>query len=118
MMTTHRSWLVFAIVIATIALSACETYKQTTGTVIGAIAGGVIGHQIGSGSGNTIATIAGTILGGYIGGKVGRQMDDKDRQQTAAALETTPTYETSSWTNPDTGNRYEVTPTRTFGDET
>lgn len=117
MNTIGLSGRVLAATLLTFTLSGCETNKQTTGTVVGAIAGGVIGHQIGGGSGNTIATIAGTILGGYLGGELGRQMDEKDRQQTAAALETTPTYETSSWTNPDTGNRYDVTPTRTFGDE-
>lgn len=117
MNTTGRNWRVFLALPLAASLAACETSNEKTGTVIGAIAGAAIGTQIGSGSGTAIATIAGTLLGGYIGGELGRQMDEKDRQQAAATLESTPTHETSTWTNPDTGNRYEVTPTRTFVDD-
>jgi surface antigen len=45
-------------------------------------------------------------------------MDDSDRYRAGQALESTPSQQTSSWENPDTGNRYEVTPTRTYYDDT
>lgn len=97
-------------------LGGCETTKEQQGQVIGAIAGGVLGSQVGGGSGKVAATIAGTMLGGFIGGNIGRQMDDGDRYRAGHALEATPTNQSSSWQNPDTGNSYSVTPTRTYYD--
>ena len=61
--------------------------------------------------------IAGTLIGGYIGGQVGRQMDDSDRYRAGQALEATPTNQSTSWRNPDSGTEYKVTPTRTYYDE-
>ncbi len=97
-------------------LGGCQTTKETQGQVIGAIAGGILGNQVGSGSGRTAAVIAGTLLGGFVGGNVGRQMDDGDRYRAGQALEATPTYQSSRWQNPDSGNRYAVTPTKTYYD--
>lgn len=92
----------------------CNPTREQQGHVLGAVAGGVLGNQIGGGSGRVAATIAGTLLGGYIGGNVGRLMDDGDRYRAGHALESTPTYQSSSWHNPDSGHRYAVTPTRTY----
>ena len=97
-----------------LALGGCQTTREQQGQVIGAIAGGLLGNQVGSGSGRTAATIAGTILGGYLGGNIGRQMDDGDRYRAGQALESTPSNYSTSWENPDTGNRYSVTPTSTY----
>jgi surface antigen len=47
------------------------------------------------------------------GAAVGRSMDDVDRLKTSQTLETMRTGVSSSWRNPDTGNQYAVTPTRT-----
>ncbi len=41
-------------------------------------------------------------------------MDDTDRLKTAHTLETVRTGVSSEWKNPDTGNEYRVTPTRTY----
>jgi len=109
-----RKTLVATVTASVLALAGCQTTKEDQGRVLGAIAGGLLGNQVGGGSGRTAATIAGTILGGYIGGNIGRQMDDGDRYRAGEALESTPTYQSSSWENPDTGNRYSVTPTRTY----
>jgi surface antigen len=111
---TSKYLMTTVVVVSVLALTGCETTKEQQGQVIGAIAGGLLGNQIGSGSGRTAATIAGTILGGFVGGNIGSQMDDGDRYRAAQALEGTPTYESSSWQNPDTGNRYSVTPTKTY----
>jgi len=111
---TSKQLLTGLIAASALALAGCETTKEQQGQLIGAIAGGLLGNQVGSGSGRTAATIAGTVLGGFVGGSVGRQMDDGDRYRAGQALESTPTYESSSWQNPDTGNRYSVTPTKTY----
>jgi surface antigen len=97
-------------------LAACESppTRRDTGMVIGGVLGGVIGHEVGGGSGRTVATIIGTLIGSAIGGSVGRAMDDTDRLKTAHTLETVRTGVHAHWTNPDTGHRYTVTPTRTY----
>ncbi|MCB1802921.1 MAG: glycine zipper 2TM domain-containing protein [Gammaproteobacteria bacterium] len=113
----HPNKLAIVLVAAsTLVLSGCQTTKEQQGNLIGAIAGGVLGSKVGGGSGRIAATIAGTLLGGYIGGNIGRQMDDGDRYRAGEALEATPTYQSSSWQNPDNGNSYSVTPTRTYYD--
>jgi surface antigen len=48
-----------------------------------------------------------------VGGSIGRTMDEVDRMRTAQALEAVRTGVPSTWQNPDTGNQYSVTPTRT-----
>lgn len=109
-----RHSLVLLVAVGALALSGCETTNEQQGQVIGAVAGGLLGNQVGGGRGRTAATIAGTILGGYLGGNIGRQMDDGDRYRAGQALESTPSNQSTSWENPDSGNRYAVTPTNTY----
>lgn len=109
-----RKLLITSLLAGALGLAGCETNQQQTGQVIGAIAGGVLGNQVGSGSGRVAATIAGTMLGGYLGGELGRAMDENDRYKASEALESTPTNRSVSWHNPDTGNDYSVTPTKTY----
>ena len=88
------------------------------GSLIGAAVGGLIGSQIGGGTGNKIAIGAGVLAGGYFGNKISKSMNCVDQQKhystTQHALETQKVGETSSWKNPDTGHKGEVTPTRTY----
>lgn len=107
-------------VAAALLLAACQSppTQRDTGMVIGGILGGVIGHEVGGGSGRTAATIIGTLIGASIGGAIGRSMDEQDRLKTAHTLETVRTGVSSQWTNPDTGHRYTVTPTRTVDGQT
>jgi surface antigen len=96
-------------------LTGCqELTRQQTGAVIGGVAGGVLGNQIGHGSGRTAAVIGGTLVGALVGGAIGRNMDENDRHHAQQALEYTPTHESTSWRNPDTGNAYTVTPIKTY----
>jgi surface antigen len=88
--------------------------NQQIGGVVGGIAGGVIGNQIGSGNGRTAATIIGTIGGYMLGGAVGKSMDQADQARMAQSLNSSPNGQTSQWVNPNTGNQYSVTPTRTY----
>ena len=76
--------------------------------------GGVLGSQVGGGNGRTAAIIAGTVVGALIGGSVGRTMDANDRMKAQNAFEYNRSNEPTSWRNPDTGNAYTVTPTRTY----
>ena len=91
--------------------------NEAAGGVIGAVIGGVAGSQVGGGSGRTAAIITGSILGGFIGSSIGKSMDDVDRMKANQALETMPTGRSSKWINPDSGNSFEVTPSKTMSDE-
>ena len=97
-------------------LSACseQPTKQDIGTITGGVLGGVLGAQVGKGSGRDVAIIAGTLAGAYLGSAIGKSMDETDRMKTAHAMETNQTGRSSTWRNPDTGNTYTVTPTRTY----
>ena len=110
----YSRWLI-PLLILLFLLTGCENLsKRNTGTVLGGIAGGILGNQVGGGSGRTAAIIVGTLAGAYIGGSIGQQMDDNDRYRSQQALESNPINRTSSWRNPDSGNSYQVTPTRTY----
>lgn len=82
--------------------------------IIGGALGGALGSQVGRGHGKTAATVVGTLLGATVGGSIGRSMDDTDRLKVAHSLETVRTGVPSQWRNPDTGNQYTMTPTRTY----
>lgn len=104
-----------SLVLATFLFVGCQpATKQQTGAVIGGIAGGILGNQIGHGSGRTAAVIGGTLIGAMVGGAIGADMDANDRRRAQQALEYTPTHSPTSWSNPDSGNQYTVTPTRTY----
>lgn len=94
--------------------AACGTTQEEQGEIIGGVVGGLIGSQIGEGSGRTAAIIIGTMAGSMIGRQIGETMDQNDRVQTAQTLNDVRTGETVQWVNPDNGNVYAVTPTRTF----
>ena len=107
------------VLMSALVLTACQTpvTQEQSGMVIGGLLGGVVGSQFGQGSGRTAAIILGTLTGVAVGGAVGRSMAERDRQMTAQTLETVRTGVASQWVNPDTGYRYTVVPTRTYGSE-
>lgn len=106
----------YATAMLVLALAGCATQgeQERAGMVIGGVLGGVIGAQVGDGSGRTVATIIGAMAGMAVGGAIGRSMDEQDRRKTAHTLETVRSGVSSQWRNPDTGNEYRVTPTRTY----
>ncbi len=112
----HRKILTAAVLGATLAVGGCAADRpnEQAGMVIGGALGGLLGNQVGQGSGRTAAIIVGTLAGAAIGGSVGQSMDQTDRLKTAHSLETVRTGVPSSWRNPDSGNQYTVTPTRTY----
>lgn len=88
--------------------------NEGVGTIAGGVAGGLLGSQFGSGSGKVAAAAVGALAGAYLGGNIGRTMDKVDRMEMQKSLETAPTGRVVGWSNPDNGNRYTVTPTRTY----
>lgn len=75
-----------------------------TGALLGATVGALTFNNKVSGA--AIGAGAGLLLG-YI---VGNEMDKYDRQQVSSTLESTPSGQTTSWQNPDTGTYYQATP--------
>lgn len=110
---------------ATLSLAACAGTghgdKQVAGTIIGAGAGAVAGAQFGSGHGRLAATAIGTLLGAFAGNAFGESLDRADRLYAAraqtTALESAPAGQTITWNNPDSGHYGNVTPTRTWQDQ-
>ena len=88
--------------------------NQTGGLIIGALLGAATGSQFGKGNGRVAAVLTGTVLGAVIGGQIGSSMDRADHVQVQNAMETAPTGRSVNWQNPDNGNQYTVTPTRTY----
>jgi len=105
-----------AAIVAAVSLAACESppTKEQVGTVGGAVVGGVVGSTIGGGTGRTVAIVAGAIAGGMLGNRIGQKLDEADRMKAAQALETAPTGQRTAWKNPDSGEQYAITPTRTY----
>lgn len=95
-------------------LSGCLTNKAQQGGAGGAAAGALIGQAIGR---NTEATLLGAAIGGVLGYVVGNEMDKADRAKLNDVYEYTPDHTTTEWQNPNTGNAYQVTPQRTYVDQ-
>lgn len=105
----------FTLVLAVSLLAGCDGMRnEDVGTITGGVLGGVLGSQVGKGSGQAVAIVGGTLIGGYLGNRVGRSMDDVDRMKMNKALEHNRVNKTTSWSNPDKGTRYAVTPTKTY----
>jgi surface antigen len=88
--------------------------RAIAGGVIGAAIGALTGNTIGKGSGRVAAIVTGGVIGAIVGGHIGDSMDKVDRVQAHSALETAKTGQQVTWTNPDRGTEYTVTPTRTY----
>ncbi|KTD74806.1 RT0821/Lpp0805 family surface protein [Legionella waltersii] len=95
-------------------LVGCAMNNEGVGTITGGVVGGLVGSQFGGGSGKVAAAAGGALLGAFLGGQIGKTMDKVDRMEMQRALETAPTGRAVSWSNPDSGNRYTVQPTRTY----
>lgn len=109
--------LAASILVASLASCSNQPSKQDVGTITGGVLGGVLGAQVGKGTGRNVAIIAGTLAGAYLGSAIGKSMDETDRLKTAQAMESNPIGRATSWRNPDTGNTYTVTPTKTYETE-
>ena len=106
--------------IGMVGLSACNQNagdKEQLGSLGGTALGGLAGAQIGDGSGQLATTAIGALLGFFIGQEVGASLDKADQlyaEHTAdVALESNPSGQSSTWSNPDSGNSGTITPVRT-----
>lgn len=106
------------VIAASTVLGGCASHqfpsRQTQGTVAGGVIGGALGSTIGGGSGQIIATAAGTLIGALVGSNIGGQLDELDRYQAGRVLETAKTGHSQQWVNPDSGNEYQIQPTKTY----
>lgn len=117
-MKIYKSLVILTVVGSLSACANSANQKEQTGTVVGGVLGGVLGSNVGGGKGQTAGTIAGVLIGAILGGQIGKSMDETDRmmaEHTAQrTLESTPSGQTSTWSNPDSGHSGTVTPTRTY----
>ena len=92
--------------------------KQTLGTIGGAGIGALIGSQIGGGKGQLAAVAIGTLGGAWAGSEIGKSLDKADKmyeeRNTQSSLEYSKIAQTSTWSNPDSGNSGTITPTHTY----
>ncbi|HEY9163208.1 MAG TPA: RT0821/Lpp0805 family surface protein, partial [Magnetovibrio sp.] len=117
-MKIYKSLVILTVVGSLAACADTAHQKEQAGTVVGGVLGGVLGSNVGGGKGQTAGTIAGVLIGAILGGQIGKSMDETDRmmaERTAQrTLETTPSGQTSTWSNPDSGHSGTITPTRTY----
>jgi len=100
-------------------LSACANEGgkdgEKFGTAAGAVIGGVVGAKTGSGSGRVLSAGLGAIFGAWLGKMIGQNLDEMDQQQAnekvQETMETADVGQTTTWSNPDTGNSGTYTPT-------
>ncbi|GJM07443.1 MAG: hypothetical protein DHS20C10_11770 [marine bacterium B5-7] len=107
--------MVGSLAASTAVVTGCsDMNKQDMGTMAGGTLGALIGSRFGGGTGQMLAMGVGAVAGAVIGGQIGKTMDENDKLKMQQTLEKTPTDKTNRWRNPDNGNVYSVTPTRTY----
>jgi surface antigen len=106
---------ILIVLIILVLSSSCMTTKGQKGAAGGAVGGAILGQLIGR---DTEATLIGAAVGGMIGYIIGNEMDKYDREQLNRTYESSPSYERTSWKNPDTGKEYAVTPRPAYQDST
>jgi surface antigen len=114
-MRTKIIAVVTASLFSLLLMTGCQSVSnRDVGMATGAVLGGVLGAQVGKGHGRTAAIIVGTLAGAYIGGAIGSSMDRQDRYYANQSLENYRDNQSNTWTNPNSGNQYTVTPTSTY----
>jgi surface antigen len=116
-----RAWMerVAALLLIVTLATGCQTMQDNPKTSIGAFGGAAFGGLIAAAAGGGGPAIAGAVIGGaLLGGLAGNMLDQRDKRMAAEAqqraLETAPTGQPVSWTNPDSGHSGTVTATRTY----
>jgi surface antigen len=113
-----------AVVLLSLAITACNQdgtiNRQSVGALTGAGAGAFLGSGIGKGTGNTAAIAIGTVAGALAGSHIVASMDQTDQrlyyQTQNRALEVNRTGQKATWYNPDTGVTGTIIPTATYQD--
>lgn len=84
--------------------------RRAIATALGGITGAYIANRVADGDNRTVATLIGAAAGALIGNRIGRNIDKADEACIGHALELGERGKPVSWTNDDTGVRYEVVP--------
>ena len=108
-----RAGMIVLVTVVALSTSACLTNKAQKGTAVGAAGGALAGQVIGRSTG---ATLIGMAAGAVLGYMYGNEMDKRDKAQMNQVFETSPSNQTTTWQNPDSGNRYAVTPKPAYKD--
>lgn len=93
-------------------LSGCATNAQS-GAGLGALGGGLIGSLAGPSKNREQNALIGAAVGGLLGYAVGNEMDKEDLAHVNQAYENIPDNQSVAWVNPNTRNKYTVTPRST-----
>jgi len=122
-MDRRRKRAVALVVLLAFAVSSCaamqNTYQENPKALLGGVLGAGAGAGIAAAAGASPGWIvASAVMGGLLGGVVGKKLDDRDKRMATEAankaFEQNRTGQTSVWSNPDSGNSGEVTPTKTY----
>lgn len=99
------------IFVCLLVISACGS-KAQQGSVAGGLTGALIGSHLGPDDDKHRRenALIGAGIGALFGYAVGNELDKYDRAQIGNTLEYSPSYQTNSWVNPDTRNRFQATP--------
>ncbi|HEY9164438.1 MAG TPA: RT0821/Lpp0805 family surface protein [Magnetovibrio sp.] len=104
-----------------LSVSACswnQDRSKTLGGVVGGVLGAVLGSKVGSGTGRNVAMVVGASLGAMWGQDIAEGMSDIDKvfyeRTTKDTLEYGKPGETSTWSNPDSGNSGTVSANETY----
>ncbi|MDH3442223.1 MAG: RT0821/Lpp0805 family surface protein [Gammaproteobacteria bacterium] len=84
--------------------------RRAIATALGGIAGALIANRVADDDNRTVATLIGAAAGALIGNRIGRNIDKADEACIGHALELGEAGQPVSWTNEDTGVRYQVVP--------
>jgi surface antigen len=116
-----NNWLlaIACTVVSSVVLTGCADSSgsggldnTTGGALIGAGAGATLGGLFSHG--NAGAIVAGGLAGGLLGGVIGHELDERDREARAAALQqalqTSQDNRPRQWHNPKTGNSGAIKP--------
>ncbi len=101
--------IVALVLILGLLTSSCAT-KTESGAGIGALAGAAIGSQFGPADRRLEGAILGAFVGAVMGSLIGHEMDRQDYEQLSQVYESGRSDVPTSWVNPDTGNKFKVTP--------
>jgi surface antigen len=96
-----------------------STISNNPKATLGALGGAGGGALIAGLAGASPAWIIGSaLMGGLLGGYIGNRLDEKDKrmaaQAAAQAFENNRTGQKSVWNNPESGNRGEIVPVKTY----
>jgi len=86
----------------------CATNKAQQGATVGGLAGATIGAL--TFKDKLLGAAVGAGVGVMMGYIVGNEWDKSDEKKIQQTLEKGKSGETSTWTNPDTGDSYSATP--------